>query len=77
MYPTSSLPDLSAIDSLVKAMELQVHQIKDRLREEKEAIPKAKVFSKLFCIFLKFIMSPCPLLDVSRGGSGVIFFFLK
>ncbi|WOH09342.1 hypothetical protein DCAR_0728799 [Daucus carota subsp. sativus] len=42
MYPTSSLPDLSAIDSLVKAMELQVHQIKDRLREEKEAIPKAK-----------------------------------
>ncbi|KAL8119230.1 SKA complex subunit 1 homolog [Apium graveolens] len=42
MYPTSSISDLSAIDSSVKAMEVQVQQIKNRLREEKEAIPKAK-----------------------------------
>lgn len=42
MYPTSSISDLSAIDNLVKAMEVQFQQIKNRLREEKEAIPKAK-----------------------------------
>ncbi|KAJ4727171.1 spindle and kinetochore-associated protein 1-like [Melia azedarach] len=42
MYPASSVPDLSAVDAAVKAMELQVQAIKDRLREETEAIPKAK-----------------------------------
>lgn len=45
VYPSSSISDLSGIDSLVKAMEIQVQQIKDRLRDEKEAIPKAKVLS--------------------------------
>ncbi|KAL5792623.1 hypothetical protein ACOSP7_001217 [Xanthoceras sorbifolium] len=42
MYPGSSVVDLSAVDAAVKAMELQVQAIKDRLREEIEAIPKAK-----------------------------------
>ncbi|KAM7512114.1 hypothetical protein LguiB_010989 [Lonicera macranthoides] len=42
MYPASSITDLSAVDSTLKAMELQVQQIKERLREETEAIPKAK-----------------------------------
>ncbi|XP_010524388.1 PREDICTED: spindle and kinetochore-associated protein 1 homolog isoform X2 [Tarenaya hassleriana] len=42
MYPASSIPDLSAIDTALKAMELQVQSIKDRLREETDAIPKAK-----------------------------------
>uniref|UniRef100_A0A5B7BJY6 SKA complex subunit 1 homolog n=1 Tax=Davidia involucrata TaxID=16924 RepID=A0A5B7BJY6_DAVIN len=42
MYPASSVTDLSAVDTTLKAMELQVQQIKDRLREETEAIPKAK-----------------------------------
>lgn len=42
MYPASSITDLSAVDTAVKAMELQVQAIKDRLQEETEAIPKAK-----------------------------------
>lgn len=42
MYPASSVADLSAVDTAVKAMELQIQQIRDRLREEREAIPKAK-----------------------------------
>ncbi|XAR54147.1 hypothetical protein NMG60_11029162 [Bertholletia excelsa] len=42
MYPASSVADLSSIDVALKAMELQVQNIKDRLREETEAIPKAK-----------------------------------
>ncbi|XP_010258977.1 PREDICTED: spindle and kinetochore-associated protein 1 homolog [Nelumbo nucifera] len=42
MYPATSVPDLSAVDTAVKAMEFQVQAIKDRLREETEAIPKAK-----------------------------------
>ncbi|KAK9051566.1 hypothetical protein SSX86_028193 [Deinandra increscens subsp. villosa] len=42
MYPASSVIDLSAVDVTLKAMELQLQQIKDRLREETLAIPKAK-----------------------------------
>ncbi|CAL9245613.1 unnamed protein product [Arabidopsis halleri] len=42
MYPASTIPDLSAIDTALSSMELQVQSIKDRLREETEAIPKAK-----------------------------------
>ncbi|KAJ9563294.1 hypothetical protein OSB04_008454, partial [Centaurea solstitialis] len=42
MYPASSITDLSAVDTTLKAMELQLQQIKDRLREETLAIPKAK-----------------------------------
>ncbi|KAL2511475.1 Spindle and kinetochore-associated protein 1-like protein [Abeliophyllum distichum] len=42
MYPASSISDLSEIDSALKGMELQVQKIKDRLREETQAIPKAK-----------------------------------
>ncbi|KDP28791.1 hypothetical protein JCGZ_14562 [Jatropha curcas] len=42
MYAASSITDLSAVDAALKAMELQIQAIKDRLREETEAIPKAK-----------------------------------
>ncbi|XP_050203385.1 spindle and kinetochore-associated protein 1 homolog [Mercurialis annua] len=42
MYPASSITDLSAVDASVKAMELQIQAIKDKLREEVAAIPKAK-----------------------------------
>ncbi|CAN1792495.1 Spindle and kinetochore-associated protein 1 homolog [Linum perenne] len=42
MYPASSVTDLSAVDTALKAMELQVQEIKARVREETEAIPKAK-----------------------------------
>lgn len=51
VYPVSTVVDLSAIDAAVKAVELQVQAIKSRVREETEAIPKAKVlyFSTLSC----------------------------
>ncbi|XP_058090577.1 spindle and kinetochore-associated protein 1 homolog isoform X1 [Magnolia sinica] len=42
MYPATSIADLSAVDTAVKTMEYQMQAIKDRLREEIEAIPKAK-----------------------------------
>ncbi|PNX82699.1 spindle and kinetochore-associated protein 1, partial [Trifolium pratense] len=42
MYPASSIADLSAVDSAVTAMEIQVQAIKDRFRDEIEAIPKTK-----------------------------------
>ncbi|XP_050387331.1 spindle and kinetochore-associated protein 1 homolog [Argentina anserina] len=42
MFPASSLTDLTAVDAAVKAMELQVQAIKDRVRDETLAIPKAK-----------------------------------
>ncbi|KAJ9188479.1 hypothetical protein P3X46_003835 [Hevea brasiliensis] len=42
MYAAGSITDLSAVDAALKAMELQIQAIKDRLREETEAIPKAK-----------------------------------
>ncbi|KAL6552702.1 hypothetical protein OROHE_008066 [Orobanche hederae] len=42
MYPASSSSDLSAIDAALSSMELQVQNIKDRLRDETRAIPKAK-----------------------------------
>uniref|UniRef100_A0A803KYQ9 SKA complex subunit 1 homolog n=1 Tax=Chenopodium quinoa TaxID=63459 RepID=A0A803KYQ9_CHEQI len=42
MYPGSTVADLTAVDAAVKAMELQVQSIKDRLREETLALPKAK-----------------------------------
>ncbi|KAL6128999.1 hypothetical protein ACLB2K_072352 [Fragaria x ananassa] len=38
----SSVTDLSAVDAAVKAMEVQVQAIKDRVRDETLAIPKAK-----------------------------------
>ncbi|KAK4476500.1 hypothetical protein RD792_015654 [Penstemon davidsonii] len=42
MYPSSSISDLSAIDAALTGMELQVQNIKNRLRDEAQAIPKAK-----------------------------------
>lgn len=48
VYPASSVADLSAVDTSLTAMEQQVHSIKDRLREETLAIPKAKVLLILF-----------------------------
>ncbi|XP_073148030.1 SKA complex subunit 1 homolog [Henckelia pumila] len=42
MYPASSISDLSGIDAALKGMEIQVLNIKDRLRDEAQAIPKAK-----------------------------------
>ncbi|MCL7047313.1 hypothetical protein MKW94_012965 [Papaver nudicaule] len=42
MYAATSISDLSAVDAAVKAMEFQMETIKNRLREEAQAIPKAK-----------------------------------
>ncbi|QCE03039.1 Spindle and kinetochore-associated protein 1 [Vigna unguiculata] len=54
MYPASSIADLSAVDAAVSAMELQVKAIKDRLREETQAIPKTKALSS-HSSFIKLI----------------------
>ncbi|XP_040362677.1 spindle and kinetochore-associated protein 1 homolog [Rosa chinensis] len=43
MYPASSVTDLTSVDAAVKAMELQVQAIKDRVRDETLAIPKEKL----------------------------------
>lgn len=56
MYPASSVTDLKAVDAALKAMELQVQAIKDRLREETLAIPKAKVL-RLCSEFPVFVFS--------------------
>ncbi|XP_062091586.1 spindle and kinetochore-associated protein 1 homolog isoform X1 [Humulus lupulus] len=42
MYPASTVTDLTAVDAALKAMEFQVQNIKDRVRDETLAIPKAK-----------------------------------
>ncbi|CAL9156563.1 unnamed protein product [Musa hybrid cultivar] len=42
MYPSTSMSDLSAVDATLKTMESQIQAIKDRLQEERNAIPKAK-----------------------------------
>ncbi|ONK55706.1 uncharacterized protein A4U43_C10F170 [Asparagus officinalis] len=47
MYPATSVPDLSQADTTLKAMESQIQSIKDRLQEERSAIPKAKKIIEL------------------------------
>ncbi|KAF3795245.1 Spindle and kinetochore-associated protein, partial [Nymphaea thermarum] len=47
MNPGKVTPDLSNIDAAVKAMEFQVQAIKNRIREEKAVIPKAKKLVEL------------------------------
>ncbi|KAI3931450.1 hypothetical protein MKX01_040367 [Papaver californicum] len=42
MYAATGISDLSAVDTAVKAMEFQMETIKNRLREEAQAIPKSK-----------------------------------
>ncbi|XP_078446242.1 spindle/kinetochore-associated-like protein [Wolffia australiana] len=42
MYPATSIQDLSAVDTALQTIESQTLAIMDRLREEREAIPKAK-----------------------------------
>lgn len=56
MYPASSISDLSAIDAALKGMELQVHNIKNRLREETRAIPKTKVITLIIMILISFCL---------------------
>lgn len=43
MYPATSIPDLSAVDTALKTVESQIQSIRERLQEERDAIPKAKV----------------------------------
>ncbi|CAN6168100.1 unnamed protein product [Urochloa humidicola] len=42
MFPATALPDLKSVDASVTAMESQVQEIRRRLQEELDAIPKAK-----------------------------------
>ncbi|EHA8588555.1 hypothetical protein COCNU_scaffold005770G000020 [Cocos nucifera] len=41
------MSDLSAVDTTLKTMESQIQAIKDRLQEERNAIPKAKKLIEL------------------------------
>ena len=62
MYPATSVTDLSAVDAALKGMELQLHSIKDRLRDETLAIPKAKVplsLSLYLSLRFNFSMAGC------------------
>jgi hypothetical protein len=43
VFPATVLPDLASVDASVTAMESQVQDIRRRLQEELDAIPKAKV----------------------------------
>lgn len=45
VYPATSMPDLSNVDWILKVMESQIQSIKNRLQEERNAIPKVKVGS--------------------------------
>ena len=45
MYPASIITDLSVVDMALKATELQILAIKDRLREEFQVTPKAKILA--------------------------------
>ncbi|KAF3335547.1 spindle and kinetochore-associated protein 1 [Carex littledalei] len=42
MYAPTSVPDLASVDTTLTAMESQIDAIKNRLYEERRAIPKAK-----------------------------------
>ncbi|RWR89821.1 spindle and kinetochore-associated protein 1 [Cinnamomum micranthum f. kanehirae] len=42
MYPATAITDLTAVDTAVKTLEYQMQAIKDRLRQEAAAIPKAR-----------------------------------
>ncbi|XP_078148383.1 spindle/kinetochore-associated-like protein [Carex rostrata] len=42
MYAPTSVPDLASVDTTLNAMESQIDAIKNRLYEERHAIPKAK-----------------------------------
>lgn len=68
MSPASTVADLSAIDAAVKAVELQVQAIKGRLREETEAIPKAKKLIDASLLQQKILqnMSSCASLSLSQ-----------
>ncbi|KAG5565507.1 hypothetical protein RHGRI_001410 [Rhododendron griersonianum] len=70
MYPASSVPDLSAVDATLKAMELQVQHIKDRLREETQAIPKAKGFGIISSWFSYSVKEGLFLVPQSQNGIG-------
>lgn len=48
VYPATAITDLTAVDTAVKTLEYQMQAIKDRLRQEAEAIPKARVVISLF-----------------------------
>lgn len=60
MYPASGVADLTAVDAAVSAMELQVKAIKDRLREEAQAITKTKARSShalsLFVVLNEWVL---------------------
>ena len=61
MYRTTSITDLSTVDAKLKEMELQLHSIKDRLRDETLAIPILLFKGLLMFGFLIFIFKNTPI----------------
>lgn len=58
MYPPTAMPDLAAIDSAVSTLEYQMEKIKERVRDDMEAIPKAKVLYLFpFSLFLFLVLN--------------------
>lgn len=52
------MPDLAAIDSAVSTLEYQMEKIKERVRDDMEAIPKAKVLYLFpFSLFLFLVLN--------------------
>jgi hypothetical protein len=72
VYPATSITDLSAVDSALKALELQLQAIKERLLEETLAIPKAKVplslslYLFLFFFLKKMVVWSLPMFSLSN-----------
>ena len=75
MYRTTSITDLSTVDAKLKEMELQLHSIKDRLRDETLVIPILLFKGLLMFGFLIFIFKNTPILlclsrDKTKGQFG-------
>ena len=75
MYRTTSITDLSTLDAKLKEMELQLHSIKDRLRDETLTIPillfkGLPMFGFLIFIFKNALIPLCLSRDKTKGQFG-------
>lgn len=59
MYPPTAMPDLAAIDSALSTLEYQMEKIKERVRDDMEAIPKAKVLLSFSLFFVSVFGFEC------------------
>lgn len=59
VHPPTAMPDLAAIDSAVSTLEYQMEKIKERVRDDMEAIPKAKVLLSFSLFFVSVFDIEC------------------